>query len=144
MVEILDHTSPLLTVRITTDTHAFIYTVFGVLKIDDYLIDSLNNLIERYGLAEGLRDWIYYNHFSVVSTNMEPSVAPIREVLRGKPALSNLFDRLSFYRWETVTEEDERNLQRLQEILIDHRVEIERPRGEKKARLKRISDNLVG
>ena len=144
MVEILDHTSPLLTVRITTGTHAFIYTVFGVLKIDDCLIDSLDSLVERFGLAEGLRDWTYLNHFSIVSTSMETSVAPIREVLRGKPALSNLFDRLSFYRWESVTEEDERNLQRLQEILIHHRVEIERPRGEKKARLKRISDNVVG
>jgi hypothetical protein len=63
-------------------------------------------------------------------------VEKIPQLVDSKPKESNAK--------ESVTEEDERNLQRLQEILIDHRVEIERPRGEKKARLKRISDNVVG
>jgi hypothetical protein len=67
----------------------------------------------------------------------------ILDALRSKPALSTLFDRLSFARWESVNDQDSKNLQRLIELLLPHGFELERPRGEKKVRLKTISDNAV-
>lgn len=73
--------------------------------------------------------------FSVV----EPMPEAIKNALRSKPALSALFERMSYRRWETLDESDERNLQRLSEILLEYRIEIDRPRGERKARLKTIS-----
>ena len=67
----------------------------------------------------------------------------ILEELRSKPALSAMFDRLSFLTWETIDEQDSKNINRLGEILLTHNFEIEKPRGEKKARLKAILDNVV-
>ena len=58
--------------------------------------------------------------------------------LRSKPKLSALFERLSYLSWHTIDKNDERNLQRLSGILLIHRIEIERPRGERKARLKKL------
>ncbi|MEQ1829620.1 MAG: hypothetical protein ABL921_26900 [Pirellula sp.] len=58
--------------------------------------------------------------------------------LSGKPKLFALFERLNYLSWQTIYENDERNLQRLSQILLDHRIEIERPRGERKARLKKL------
>jgi len=72
---------------------------------------------------------------------MEDGTTPaIQKAMSGKPALSALFDRLSYLRWEPIDSNDERNIQRLTEILLQHGIEIERPRGERKARLKKLSN----
>jgi hypothetical protein len=63
---------------------------------------------------------------------------PEQLALRGKPKLIALFERLNYLSWQTIDENDERNLQRLNAILLIHRIEIERPRGERKARLKKL------
>jgi hypothetical protein len=61
--------------------------------------------------------------------------------LRAKPALKKLYNRLSGFKWHQVHSEDDRNLQRLQDILLEFGMEIERPRGEGRVRIrKRASD----
>ena len=64
----------------------------------------------------------------------------IKNALRGKPALSALFERMSYRRWESIDSKDEKNIERLIPILLNLRIEIEKPRGEGKARLKKISN----
>ena len=65
----------------------------------------------------------------------------LRQALRSKPALKKLYERLSGFAWQGVSNNDDRNLQRLNGILMEFGMEIERPRGEGRARIrKRASD----
>ena len=93
--------------------------------------DDLGVMRNLCAALERARDW---------SIPIEQLPRPELIELRGKPALSALFYRLSYLHWEIIDERDERNLQRLSDILLNHRIEIERPRGERKARLKKPSD----
>ncbi len=68
----------------------------------------------------------------------QPPTPELQLALRGKPKLFALFERLSYRSWQTIDESDDRNLQRLSGILLSHRIEIERPRGERIARLKKL------
>ena len=105
---------------------------------------SKNRLENAFQFAYQSRDvsyWLELWGFRLVAVQLEQAATPaIQKALSGKPALSPLFDRLSYRRWETIDKSDERNLQRLSEILLIHGIEIERPRGERKARLKTISN----
>jgi hypothetical protein len=67
----------------------------------------------------------------------------IENALAGKRALLPLFKRLSFRRWEAIVESDAKNLVRLTDELRKFQVEIDRPHRERKARLRRILDNVV-
>lgn len=88
--------------------------------------------------------WTLAKQLELSATNAKEDLREqILDDLRSKPALSALFDRLSFARWESVSDQDSKNLQRLIELLLPHGFELERPRGEKKVRLKAISDNAV-
>lgn len=108
---------------------------------NDQSKDRLENAFQFAYQSRDVSYWLELWGFRLVAVQLEQAVTPaIQKALSGKPALSTLFYRLSYLRWETIDESDERNLQRLSEILLSQRIEIERPRGERKARLKKLSN----
>lgn len=107
----------------------------------DYAKDHIQTALDRSHEARDVAYWLQWFGLSVVAFQTEQAVSTeLQDALRGKPALSRLYERMSFRRWETVDDRDEKNLERLIPILLDHRIEIERPRGEKKVRMKKMSE----
>jgi hypothetical protein len=56
--------------------------------------------------------------------------------LQNKPALMRIYDLLADGEWHETSSKDERNYQRLSDLIIGFEMEIERPRGERRIRIK--------
>lgn len=69
MVEVKSFSAPMLELSVTHDGNESIVKVFGVLEIDDYLIGSLEGIVNRCGFSRGLHDWIYLNSLQLISVS---------------------------------------------------------------------------
>jgi hypothetical protein len=67
MIEVRKFSAPLLELVVSHDNKQTLVTVFGVLALDDIILDSIDGLVSRFGLAEGVRDWVHMNHLQFVS-----------------------------------------------------------------------------
>lgn len=69
-IEIVQHTPPILELSV----EGTLIRVFGVLKVDDRLIGKLDGLTDRYGVSEGIRDWIHLEGLQVLSMEVNDLV----------------------------------------------------------------------
>jgi len=77
MIEVVSHNPPFLSLRIVHQGTELNIQVFGVLEIYAILLVSLESLINRYGLAEGLRDWVYLRSVSLVSMSQAEKLVTV-------------------------------------------------------------------
>lgn len=67
MIEVRNLSAPLLELVVSHEDKQTLVKVFGVLALDDHLLDSIDGLVSRYGLAEGVRDWVYLHSLQLLS-----------------------------------------------------------------------------
>ena len=89
MIEVARFCAPVLELTVTEASHTRLVKVYGVLIVDDLLLDTLQSLVHRHGFAEGLRDWTYLQGVQVLSiTDAESDVERVAKQLTGnQPAI---------------------------------------------------------
>ena len=67
MIEIISHNAPGLSLRIVYQERDIRLDVGSVVKVNDLLIESLEGLLLRFGIAQGIDSWVRLNRLSILS-----------------------------------------------------------------------------
>jgi hypothetical protein len=90
MIEVKNFSAPFLEVEVVHKSGRHVVKVFGVMRLDDMLLDSIQALVSRHGFAEGVRDWVHLNGLQMVSV-VEMESDDIESKLFGKPSLYAIY-----------------------------------------------------
>jgi hypothetical protein len=147
LAEWKNFTAPMLELSVTHEGTQSIVRVFGVLKVDDHLFESLHSLTTRFGFTQGLHDWVYSNSLqlmSVSSIELDDAAA----ALIGKPALHTIYQLLKqkrhghYLTYQEIQSKlpngpvEEKTIgEYLNRLSEETGIDLERPRGQKKVRL---------